>query len=46
VGGGEGSVGRDDLMQILPEDFLVSRVLAGSIPESDSDFEPTDNQEA
>jgi probable Rubsico expression protein CbbX len=52
VGGGEGSVGRDDLMQILPEDFLVSRVLAGpggracpphySIPESDSDFEPTD----
>jgi probable Rubsico expression protein CbbX len=42
VGNGEGSVGRDDLMQILPEDFLVSRVLAGSVPESDSDFEPTD----
>jgi len=42
VGAGQGSVGRDDLMQILPEDFLVSRVLAGDIPESDSDFEPTD----
>jgi probable Rubsico expression protein CbbX len=51
VGRGEGTVGRDDLQQILPEDFLVSRVLARpgvrgcppqySIPESDSDFEPT-----
>ena len=42
VGTGEGSVGRQDLMQILPEDFLVSRVLSGAIPESDSDFDPTD----
>ena len=39
---GEGSVGREDLMRILPEDFLVSRVLTGAIPESDADFEPTD----
>ncbi len=43
VGSGEGSVGREDLMQILPDDFLVSRVLAGAIPESDSDFDPTDD---
>jgi probable Rubsico expression protein CbbX len=46
VGRGQGSVGRQDLVQILPDDFLVSRVLAGSISESDFDFEPTDNQEA
>jgi probable Rubsico expression protein CbbX len=43
VGSGEGSVGREDLMQIRPEDFLVSRVLSGHIPESDSDFDPTDD---
>jgi len=43
VGSGEGSVGREDLMQILPDDFLVSRVLAGAIPESDADFDPTDD---
>ena len=43
VGTGEGSVGREDLVQILPEDFLVSRVLSGAIPESDSDFDPTDD---
>ena len=41
VGDGTGSVGRADLMQIMPEDFLVSRVLTGAIPESDSDYEPS-----
>ena len=43
VGSGDGSVGREDLIQILPDDFLVSRVLSGAIPESDSDFDPTDD---